>query len=179
MIYLVGGAPRAGKSILGQRVAAKLNVGWIATDVLRSLVNDAKAGDWDASPGAISATADWFFPYLERFIWGIHSLAADGYLIEGVHFLPRHVTALSERFPIRSVFLGSSTFSLERFDAFPGRSRGYASLPIEFRRRIVQDVPRWSEFIAREADRAGCRYIDTGNDFEARLEDAQLALTAV
>jgi hypothetical protein len=178
MIYLVGGAPRAGKSILGQRVAAHLNVGWIATDVLRSLVNDAGAGHWDASPVAISATAEWFFPYLERFIWGINSLAADGYLIEGVHFLPRHITVLSERFPIRSIFLGSSTFSLERFDGFPGRSHGYASLPIEFRRKIVQDVPLWSEFIAREAAGAGCRYIDTADDFEARLDDAQRVLTA-
>jgi 2-phosphoglycerate kinase len=178
MIYLVGGAPRAGKSILGQRVAAKLKVGWIATDVLRSIVNEAGAGDWDASPAAISATADWFFPYLERFIWGIHSLAADGYLIEGVHFLPRHVAVLSERFPVRSIFLGSSTFSLERFEAFPGRSRGYAALPLELRKKIVQDVPRWSEFIAREAAGSGCPYIDTASDFEARLDAAQCALTA-
>ncbi|HVZ34455.1 MAG TPA: hypothetical protein VG963_18630, partial [Polyangiaceae bacterium] len=60
----------------------------------------------------------------------------------------------------------------------PGRSPGYASLPIEFRRRIAQDVPRWSEFIAREAARAGCPYIDTAGDFAARLDDAQCALTA-
>jgi hypothetical protein len=177
VIYLIGGAPRAGKSILGQRVAATLNVGWAATDVLRSVVNEA-VGDWDASPAAISTTAEWFFPYLERFIWGIHSIAAEGYLIEGVHFLPRHVAVLSERFPVRSIFLGSSTFTLERLEAYPGRSRGYGGLPIEFRRRIVQDVPRWSEFIAREAQAAGCPYIDTSSDFEARLEDARAALTA-
>ncbi|MEY2930007.1 MAG: hypothetical protein RL033_756 [Pseudomonadota bacterium] len=30
MIYLVGGAPRSGKSVLGQRVAQQLNVGWVA-----------------------------------------------------------------------------------------------------------------------------------------------------
>ena len=80
MIYLVGGAPRAGKSILGQQVAARRHVGWVATDVLRSLLNDEGAARWNASPEAISATAEWFLPYLERFISGISSLA-DDYLL--------------------------------------------------------------------------------------------------
>jgi len=38
MIYLIGGAPRAGKSILGQRVAVNLKTGWISTDLLAELL---------------------------------------------------------------------------------------------------------------------------------------------
>jgi hypothetical protein len=38
MIYLIGGAPRAGKSILGQSTSAKLNIGWISTDLLVDLL---------------------------------------------------------------------------------------------------------------------------------------------
>ena len=34
MIYLIGGAPRAGKSILVQSISAKRNVSWISTDLL-------------------------------------------------------------------------------------------------------------------------------------------------
>jgi 2-phosphoglycerate kinase len=37
MIYLIGGAPRVGKSILSQQLAAKLNIGWILTNLLRRL----------------------------------------------------------------------------------------------------------------------------------------------
>ena len=35
MIYFVGGAPRVGKSILCQQIAAKLAIGWISTDLLQ------------------------------------------------------------------------------------------------------------------------------------------------
>ena len=38
MIYLIGGAPRAGKSILCQQIAAKLRVGWISTDLLMETI---------------------------------------------------------------------------------------------------------------------------------------------
>ncbi|MEY4548085.1 MAG: hypothetical protein RL685_4280 [Pseudomonadota bacterium] len=177
MIYLVGGAPRAGKSVLGQRVAQQLNVGWVATDVLRTLLKDEGGGGWDASPEAITATANWFYPHLARFVWGIASLA-DDYLIEGVHFLPRHAAELSRQHALRAVFLGCSGLTLERFEAFPGRSRGYAGLPAELKQQIVHDVPAWSELIARDAQAAGCRYVDTSDDFPSRLAEAERFLTA-
>jgi hypothetical protein len=43
---------------------------------------------WDAAPQAITAHAQWFFPYLERFIWGVSELA-DHYVIEGVDGVQR------------------------------------------------------------------------------------------
>lgn len=175
MIYLVGGAPRAGKSILGQRVAQRLNIGWVATDVLRTLVKGEAEERWDASPEAITRVAEAFFPYLEKFVWGIGTLA-DHYLIEGVHFLPRHVVALGQRFAVRSVFIGSAGLTLERFEQFPGRSRGYASLPADFKRQIVHDVPRWSQLIADECAAAGCAYVDTSGDFAGQLAEAERLL---
>jgi 2-phosphoglycerate kinase len=36
MIYLIGGAPRVGKSTLCQQVSAKLGIGWISTDLLNN-----------------------------------------------------------------------------------------------------------------------------------------------
>jgi len=179
MIYFVGGAPRAGKSILGQRVSARLRIGWISTDILEELLrvdkSEAAKNEWNADPENIAASAERFFPYLERFVWGISSLA-DNYLIDGVDFLPSQVARLSTEYEIRSVFLGCSQMTLESFDRFPGRSQGYADLPDEMRRRIVQDVPLWSEFIRQEAKRFGYPYIDTSVDFSARMKEAESAL---
>jgi len=179
MIYLIGGAPRAGKSILGQQVAARLNVGWVSTDLLMELLRvKNEAGiktEWNAAIEAITANAEWFFPYLERFIWGVSSLA-EGYVIEGVDFLPAQVAQLSTQYPIRSLFLGCSGMTLERFDQFPGRSRGYGSLPEEMRRQIVQDVPLWSEFIRQESEHFGYPYIDMTGDFARRLHEAEAVL---
>ena len=180
MIYLIGGAPRAGKSILGQRISAKLKIGWISTDLLMELLRvkqvEGIKSEWDAAPEAIEAAAEWFFPCLERFVWGVNSLA-ESYVIEGVDFLPAQVAQLSAQYQIRSVFLGCSKMTLERFNQFPGRSRGYAGLPEAMRRQIVQDVPLWSKFVQQEAERFGYPYVDMIDDFPSRLNEAEAALT--
>jgi hypothetical protein len=180
MMYLIGGAPRAGKTILGQRLSTTLKIGWISTDVLMELLSVANAPGrkmkWDAAPGAIIANAEWFFPYLERFIWGISSFT-DHYVIEGVDFLPEQVAQLSAKSPIRTVFLGCSRLTLEGLTQFPGRSQGYGSLPEALRRQIVEDVPRWSAFIRQEADRFGYAYVDMVIYFPQRLAEAEMVLT--
>ncbi len=181
MIYFVGGAPRVGKSILGQRISAKLKIGWISTDLLVELLrvknDDGVKAEWNAAPEIIAATAEWFFPYLERFVWGVSSLA-ENYVIEGVGFLPAQVAQLAATYQIRSVFLGCSRMTLERFDQFPGRSRGYANLPDEVRRQFAQDVPLWSEVVRQEAKRFGYPYVDMSDDFPLRLSEADAVLTA-
>ena len=180
MIYLIGGAPRVGKSILCQQVASRLNVGWISTDLLMELLkvrsDHGMKTEWNAASDAIKSSAETFFPYLERFVWGVSSMA-ECYVIEGVDFLPAQVSQLSKSYQIRSVFVGCSTMTLERFDQFLGRSAGYAFLPEEMKRQIVQDVPLWSEFIKQEAERFGFPYIDMSDDFSARLQEAEGILT--
>ena len=179
MIFLIGGAPRVGKSILCQQVSARLKIGWISTDLLEELLRlkkeDGVKTEWNASPDEIRAAAEWFFPYLERFVWGVSSLA-ENYYIEGVDFLPAHVAQLSTHYSIRSVFLGRSQMTLETFDRFPGRSQGYSRLPEEMRRQMAGDVPRWSEFIRQEAERFGSPYIDMSGDFAQRLNAVEALL---
>ncbi|MGB0388355.1 MAG: hypothetical protein ACPGWR_26345 [Ardenticatenaceae bacterium] len=177
MIYLIGGAPRCGKSILAQQLSAKLKIGWISTDVLIQLLKAKNVPgtkvEWNAAPEAISAAAEWFLPCLERFVWSVSSLA-ESYVIEGVDFLPAQIAPLSAQYQIRSVFLGCSKMTLERLDQFPGCSRGYASLPNPLRQKIVHDVPLWSEFVRQEAQRFGYPYVDTSHDFPSRLRQALL-----
>jgi hypothetical protein len=181
MIYIIGGAPRVGKSILAQQISAHLRIGWVSTDLLMTLLRSKHVEgiktEWDAAPEAIAAAAEWFFPCLEQCVWGVNSLA-DSYVIEGVDFLPEQIIRLSSHFPLRSVFLGCSKMTLDRFDRFPGRSPGYSGLPIEARSRFAQDIPRWSEFVRQEAERFGCAYIDMSDDFQLRLMEAESLLTA-
>lgn len=180
MIYLIGGAPRVGKSILSQRIAAQHATGWISTDILIELLRLQTGSvpdiEWNV-PATIATSADWFFPYLERFVWGVSSLA-QSYLIEGTHFLPGHVARLSAQVSLCCVFLGCSSMTRERFEQFPGQSKGYVGLPEDLQQRIVQHVPMHSEQIRRESEHFGFPYIDMVGDFEARLREADLALTA-
>ena len=107
------------------------------------------------------------------------SSLAENYVVEGVDFLPAQVRQLSAQYQVRSLFLGCSQMTLETFDQFPGRSRGYSYLPEEMRRQIVLDVPLWSEFIRREAERFGYPYFDMIGDFSQRLDEAESLLTTV
>jgi hypothetical protein len=176
MLYLIGGAPRAGKSILCQQFAAKRGLGWVSTDMLADLLRfhqvPGVSTSWDASPEAIRRNAEWFYPSLERFAFGAQS-TAESYVIEGVGFLPDQVVRLGQRFALKAVFLGCTQMNLERFDRFPGRSRGYAGLPEEMRRQFAEDVPSWSEFIRQEAERWSRAYVDMSMDFEERLLEAE------
>lgn len=157
MIYLIGGAPRVGKSILGQRLCTTLKVGWVSTDLLMELLRVANAAGrkmkWDAAPEAITANAEWFFPYLERFVWGVSSLA-EHYVIEGVDFLPVQVAQLSAQYPIRAVFLGCSRLTLEGFNQFSGRS-GYGSLPEALRRQLLRTYRAGARSFARKPTVSG------------------------
>jgi len=181
MIFLVGGAPRAGKTILAQQVAVSLKAGWISTDLLVEILRVKSQAridlEWNAALEAITAHAEWFFPCLERFIWGVIS-HAENYVIEGVSFLPAQVKVLSTQYQIRTVFLGCSRMTLESLDRFPGRSLGYSGLPEELRRQIANDVPLWSEFISQESKNFGYPYIDTVTDFPQQLTQAESILTA-
>ena len=66
----------------------------------------------------------------------------------------------------------------ERFDQFPGHSRGYAHLPDHLRRQFAHDVPLWSVFVRQEAERFQYPYIDMSEDFPTRLKEAEAALIA-
>lgn len=180
MIYLIGGSPRVGKSILCQQVAAKLAIGWISTDVLKELLKVQGANitsiAW-SDPATIRATAEWFYPYLERFVWGIGSMA-ESYVIEGVDFLPEQIAQLSQKYQVRCVFMGCSEMTVERFEQFPGHSPGYIGLPEGLRQQIIQHVPIHSELVQQEAERFGYPYIDMVGDYQARLAEAEALLSA-
>ena len=61
MSNFIGGAPRAGKSILGQRVPAELKIGWVSADLLLEPLKvkyiEGTKVEWNGAPEAIAAAA--------------------------------------------------------------------------------------------------------------------------
>jgi hypothetical protein len=176
MIYLIGGAPRVGKTTLCQQIARRLGIGWISTDVVYALLRltnvEGIKQEWDAAPTAVAQSAEWFFPYFQRLVWGMSQMA-EAYVIEGVDFLPEQVARLEKDFQVRAVFVGSLQMTLEKLDKYPGMSRGYTGLAEAFRRQIASDVPLWSQFVRDESQRFGYPYVDTGEHFTQRLQEAE------
>ena len=101
---------------------------------------------------------------------------AGSYVIEGVDFLPAQIAQLSGQYPIKSVFLGCSKITLERFDQFPGHSPGYANLPENERQQFVHDIPLWSDYVRQETKRFSYPFIDMIDDFTSRQNEAETLL---
>lgn len=119
MIYLIGGAPRCGKSILARELAAKKNIGWLSTDRLWTVVFNStpksqlkkkfpgyflykRAGDYafeTYSPKTllqkelIESVSIW--PGVRGLINSLAHYKQD-FVIEGVHLLPKLVSQLKK-----------------------------------------------------------------------------------
>jgi hypothetical protein len=107
VLYLIGGAPRSGKSILAQRMLDKHKLAYFPTDLL--MIGLAKAmpelGLNADDSAAIRSPIMW--PILRAIATTVVENGAD-YLLEGDVLMPAHALELYERFgsAVRSCFIG-------------------------------------------------------------------------
>lgn len=125
MIYLIGGAPRCGKTLLAQRLALKKRLFWISTDTIRQMVvaatpkqqlikkfpynklqQEQRHGpyrDINFYPPSILLRAEItesrsLWPSIRALITDFHDTGRSG-VIEGVHLLPSYIHQLTHEFP--------------------------------------------------------------------------------
>ena len=110
MIYLIGGAPRCGKTTFSKILAAKKRISWISTDLIESVVAEYMSPD-EIRKGLPTAnvctalpqeslrteiiSAKTLWPGTKRFIKALLKWKHD-YVIEGVHLLPQFVHELEK-----------------------------------------------------------------------------------
>lgn len=171
MIHLIGGPPRVGKTLLAERVARDTGASWISTDVLRTAiaagVPDLTHIVWGDVAG-VEEHARRFFPYLERFVWGIASLRAP-YVIEGVDFLPAQAVQLAEAYPVRAVFLGNSGMTGALLRTHLGRQPWLAGTTDDTFERMASHVVGHTALVERECARMNVPFIDLAGDFDRLL----------
>ena len=129
MIYLIGGSPRGGKSILSRKLSKKLNIPYISTDTLRLVVKPYfKGSERNKNFPFIemfdSVSTDEFFQRYSgqemlkadlteaKATWpGLKSLidwllvCKMDYIIEGIHLLPGFVKEFKDNKDVKIVFL--------------------------------------------------------------------------
>lgn len=114
MIYLIGGAPRAGKSIISRQLMQELSVPWVSTDAFRTVANSLLSPEEQKirfpyvgftsvdqlSDIDLAQMIGWQITEgesLQKFIRSFvgHQIGVmDSQIIEGVHFLPQTVRQL-------------------------------------------------------------------------------------
>ena len=132
MFYLIGGSPRSGKTTIAKELSRKLNIPWISTDTLESVV--IKYTDDNILPALFPKSVmrrstnqsndEMYTKYTSEQIVNAYidqgnSLAKgiemfieceasydNDYILEGYHILPELVLKLEKKFPVKTVFVG-------------------------------------------------------------------------
>ncbi len=174
MIYLIGGAPRVGKTTLAKIILERKNIPFIPADVLTQAIDHTypklgvRSGEWEDIP-------DKFYPYLREFVSQMKWNLPD-YVIEGDSFFPRHVKKLAKEFKVKSVFLGTSHASLEEIKKFAFHGDWTNDLSEKKQKELPDWLVSLSKMFKTEADKYKIPYFDMSEDREQKLEEAYSAL---
>jgi hypothetical protein len=181
VIYLLGGAPRCGKSILARTINREHGLAVVSTDLLRGVLAPllpALKAAMDSRD--FEREADIFFPHLRQAAL-VLNVQLPNALIEGVGFLPRNVAALRQQLPtgVRACFLGRSSATDDALFGHATDHRLYEHLSSEGRDRLAARIVAWSGAIERECAEAALPYVDLAlAGFEPGLAQAHERLLA-
>jgi hypothetical protein len=180
MIYLLGGAPRAGKTTAGHRFTERTGVSCFSIDYLKmGLVRGMPEFGLDVYDD--SGTAEKLWPILRGMI---HTYAEedDSILLEGYYLWPVHVAQLSRELDvhIRSCFIGyceiptmQKVHDMREHD--PGGwlrgPGGWSDESDEGATEMVEHLKSVSRQIRAECMKYGFRYFDDAGDREGLLAE--------
>ena len=180
MVYLIGGPPRCGKSVLARRLTMDHAVPFIPTDLIWALVAVSQP-DWRTStrkgPDRIPTAANMFEPYLERAITFLQP-ARQPSGIEGEVITPETTARLSSDYELRAVFLVRSSATADEIAGSRGPNPWLDIAPADLVSSVAAEVLAWSTHVQSACRRLSLPCYDVALDFEGAMAEAASALTA-
>lgn len=194
MIYLIGGAPRVGKSIVAELVAKDRKVKVVSTDDLCARTMESMTAEdirikfpypsfsGDASENKLSpkelvdlqiTSAQSLEPVIDRLI-AEGAKSRGSLVIEGVHLMPDHVRDLMTEHgssAIRSVFLGSCDVArvVKGIQSNTSPKNWLKESDPEVIQQVANFVVAFSQRIQKEAERRQLSYQERTDDFEGDM----------
>jgi len=182
IVYLLGGAPRVGKSSLAQRLLAVDGIPWLPTDVIRTVVRrvapEVDAADQD--PVDAVALAEVMYPHIEQAAQ-VCAEEADRFLIEGFELAPSYPARLRAALggtQIRACFLGHGSFSAEDLAGYRGpKPQCESDLSPGELRESASWIRHRSRQLRQQCNALRVPYVDVGEaGFEAAMTEARCLL---
>lgn len=176
MIYLISGASRSGKTIIGKTMFKRYNIPYISLDYLMMGfmhgVPEMKIHDklW---PHEI---AEKMWPFLKAYIETILYNGED-YIIEGEAMLPKYIAELIKEHPnkIRASFVGytdTEIISKIRDVKLYAKDNDWlvplGDIEIE---NHIRNMVGYSEKIKGQSEKYNINYVDTSTSFMKKIED--------
>lgn len=199
MIYLIGGSPRGGKSILAKELAKKLNIPHLSTDNLRPVIMPYfKKNKFKHFPFEKMFNADNIDDYFKKYI-GREMLNADikeaktmwpgvknlikhllkckmDYIIEGVGILPSLANQFKKEKNIKIAYL----IKLDKDKIYQGildnkNSHDWLTDNIKNKEIILKaagSLIPYGNYFLKEVKKYGFKYFNTENDFRNQIKKA-------
>ena len=167
VVFLLGGAPRVGKSALAQRLLKADGIPWLPTDVIRTVLRRVlpELDTVDQDPVDATRLAELMYPHIEQAA-EVCAEEAEQFLIEGFELSPTHPARLRAALPgirVRACFLGHCTFSADDLARYRGPKPQHER---ELSAAELHEAAAWirqrSRQLRRECQVEGQRYLDVG-----------------
>lgn len=174
MIYLIGGAPRVGKSTLASMILERNHISSISTDVLRNVLDYSplKIGIKDLEQNKRSET---FFPYFLQLLKILQNKYPN-YVVEGDLFTPQQIDSIKERIGLKCCFLGTSNITLEDVKKIDEKLDWVSKMSEEDQNKLPEYFIKRSKEVESEALKFHFPYFDIYPDRNFALESAYQAL---
>jgi hypothetical protein len=180
-LYLVGGAPRVGKSSLAHQLLALDGIPLLPTDLLRTVLRRvlAELEVIDRDPVDPWRLAEFLYPQIEQAA-AVCLEEAQCFLIEGFELSPSHVPRLQAaltRAEVRGCFLGHGWFSVQELAGYRGPKPQHRGASRAALGAAAAWIRRRSRQLGEECGAAGVAYVDVGAlGFEAAMGQARRRL---
>jgi 2-phosphoglycerate kinase len=198
MIYLIGGAPRLGKSILAKELMKKIEVPWISTDALRTTfyemtdpaIRDEKFPFCGSNEGGAMEERYSIPEMVEKQLKEVDSMeqgiisfvmhhvgVKDDLILEGVHLTPMIVEKLQKKIPVnqlRVLYLASRDEAIV-IDGMKKNTSHYdwaAGHSDEMKRKTAQFVVAFSAWVSADATERSLPVLTRSMDFKQDIKTA-------
>jgi 2-phosphoglycerate kinase len=200
MIYLIGGSPRGGKTILSKKLSEHLGTPYLSTDHLRVFLMEfysekekynkfpfEKMFDWSnidvffkEYSGKSLLQADLkesatMWPGIEALINNVLQNKGD-YILEGVHLLPEYMEKYKDNGNVKVITLiktdAEKIFEGMRSNRGSGDWISDNVKDDEVLRSAAVGLAEYGKYFAAESQKFDLKSINTENDFHSRIDDA-------
>ena len=185
MIYLIGGAPRVGKSTIAKQFAKSINERCISTDELEDpdqsssviFYSDPKKNIVTPNKGieSVNNEAKQIISKIKNIIDNAVNKNQDT-IIEGVNLFPAYVDDFIKKFGeenIKAVFIGSRNIELilEGMARNTSEKNWLKDFNQEVLKQIALFTKAFSNYIYLDADKYKLLYMERSNDFQQDILD--------
>jgi len=181
-LYLVGGAPRVGKSTLAHRLLVEDGIPWLPTDVIRTVVRRVlpELDALDQGQVDVEPVAEVMYSHIEQAA-EVCAQEAARFLIEGFELAPWYrgrLQAALAGIEVRACFLGHESFTAMDLAGYHGpKPQHEHTMSLEELEGEAVWIRTRSRRLRTECREIGLPYIDVGEaGFETALSQARNAL---